>query len=167
GGGPGAGPWSGPPLSSPGGGPGGGPPSSPARGGPLKSPGGGPCSGPFPCPSFPCAPGDPPLRAKAGRPGCGPMISSIVNCPSPFLSSVFNAAEALAISSASIIPSPLASSALTMSGVGGRSDQGGTLVEQGRVGRYSSAVSWPSPFLSNVFKAAGALAISLPSIIPS
>ena len=37
----------------------------------------------------------------------------------------------------------------------------------GRGGRYSSRVNWPSPFLSRVFKAAGALAISAASIIPS
>ena len=59
-----------------------------------------------------------------GPPGPGPRrwgrYSSGVSLPSPFLSSFFSAAEALAISSASMVPSPFASSAAMMGEGGGR-----------------------------------------------
>src|SRR5580658_703210 len=152
---------------SPGGGPSGG--GAPSGGG---SPGGGPPGGPSSdqAPSGGGPPGGPPANPPSGGGGRGGRYSSGVSLPSPFLSSVFNAAGALAISLASIIPSPLVSSTLTTGGSGGRLScelEAGPLVRLAQGPMYSSTVRRPSPFLSRVFNAAVALAISLASIIPS
>ena len=109
-------PWPRPGPGPPSGGPGGWSGwSACSPGGP---PGGRPCRGPpgcalsGPCPGPPCGP-----RMRRGG---GPISSSIVSWPSPFLSSVFNTAGALAISSAEMTPSWFESSAAMTSGIGGR-----------------------------------------------
>ena len=86
-------------------------PLSPACG----SPGGGRNCGP----RGPPGAGGPPGPRSPGR-GSGGRNSSGVSFPSPFLSSFFKEAGALAISSSSMIPSPFASSTRINGEGGGR-----------------------------------------------
>jgi hypothetical protein len=91
-----------------------GPGGPPNPGGPPEPPGPpGPPNPPGP-PGPPC-PRGPPRPPRGGR---GGRYSSGVSCPSPFLSRVLSAAEALAISSALRTPSWFVSSA-RISGIGG------------------------------------------------